>query len=119
MADLSKAERSDLRIPLYPTGTLFGDVWLSCVNDGTFVLNPQKMLKMLESRLECDNRQHPFFLDLKQALFTMWPIPEFKVQDCEYPDKIGAMYPLKSEVAMLEERRSKMFFTVCFGLIID
>jgi hypothetical protein len=61
MADLSKAERSDLRIPLYPTGTLFGDVWLSCVNDGTFVLNPQKMLKMLESRLECDNRQHPFF----------------------------------------------------------
>ena len=85
-----------LRYPCYPPRLLFGNAWLACLVGNDFVFDAEKMLLAVEEMLDCSDRSHPFFLDLKQNLYLLWPVPEFRVLDTDYPDKVGAKYPDKA-----------------------
>ena len=101
------AMRSKLRYPNYPPGRLFGYVWLACLEGDTFVFDAEKILHAVEVMLDCKDRSHGFFLDMKQALHILWPVSAFKVADNEYADAVGAKYPTKDERAKHEEITGK------------
>ena len=99
-----------VRLPTYPSRTIFGDAWLACLVEGEFVLDSEKMLKAVELLLDCSDRKHRFFVDMKQYLYMLWPVEEFKVRDSDYPDNVGAQYPKISEFASHEAFTSKFLF---------
>ena len=100
-------ERCKLRVPWYPPRLLFGKAWLACVVKDEFVFDAEKILLAVEEMLDCNDRGHPFFLDMKQNLHLIWPVPEFEVRDSDYPDKVGAIYPEIHRKRRSDEFQSK------------
>lgn len=96
-------EEHTLRYPIHPPDMVFGEAWLACLVDNKFVFDAEKMLLSVECILHTTNRHHIFFLDLKQALYTMWPVREFLVCDSDYPDTVGALYPSSKEIWLRHE----------------
>ena len=106
----SDEECCNLRLPVYPPGCVFGHAWLACTENNMFRFDAEKMLQVVEEILGTTNRSHSFFLDMKQALYLMWPVPEFEVQDSEYPDNVGARYPRSLTIEVDRDIQSKSEF---------
>ena len=95
---------SKLRTPTYPPGILYELVWMACLVDDKFVFDAERMLNVIEKKLGSNNRHHHVFLDLKQYLSFIWPVPEFRVYDSDYRDAVGAFYISKEEKKAYRER---------------
>lgn len=98
-----------VRYPTYPPKLVFGKAWLACVENNTFVFDAEKMLLAVEEMLGCSNRKHSYFVDMKQYLYVLWRVPEFKVFDSDYPDTVGACYPTKTQQKKHDKLHSEFY----------